>query len=211
MAIYRSYGSSDYQQAAELAAQCLQDSGIFESVTISDNVISCTYGGETVATFTYSSGRIDVTFGAYSVYAADIDAFWIGGTKNGVLLDHHNRYVNPTNYRLYSFAVCRSQSGVPMLMFHELGVGSSAANNRVLTCDAPSVPEAVTDLALSTNTYYSNLCGICTIYTAASSASASNVYRYVERQTNVPIDSVSVVSIASAQFLTDGCFAVSDE
>ncbi len=211
MAIYKSYGSSDYQQAAELAAQCLQDSGIFESVTISDNVVSCTYGGETVATFTYSSGRIDVTFGVYSVYAADIDTFWIGSAKNGVLLDHHNRFVNPTNYRLYSFAICRSQSGVPMLMFHQLGTGGTAATNYVLTYDAPSAPEAVTDLALSTSAYFSNLCGICTIYTASSSASASNIYRYVERQTNVPIDSMSVISIASAQFLTDGYFAMSDE
>ncbi len=209
MAVYKSFSASNYAQAAQTAAQYLQETGIFDAVTRSDNVISCTYGGEIVATFTYSSGRIDVTFGVYSVYAADIDTFWIGSAKNGVLLDHHNRFVNPTNYRLYSFAICRSQSGVPMLLFHELG--GSGGNSYTLTADAEYAPASEADAALRTNNYYSNLVGVCTIASGASTvAAADKVFRYADRQTNVPIDALSIISIAGTDYLTDGYLAVQD-
>ena len=211
MAVYCTFAAANYQQAAQAAAQVLEASGVFDAVSLEGSVVSCTYGGETAAVFTYSSGRIDVTFGAYSMYAADIDAFWIGGTKNGVLLDHHNRYVNPTDFRLYSIAVGRSQSGIPMLMFHQLGVGSSAASNYELTCDALSAPEAVTDPALLTNAYYSKLTGECTVCSGKDSvASADKIYRYGVRQTNVPVDAMCVVEINGTEYLTDGCFAVQD-
>lgn len=207
MAVYKSFSADNYGQAAQTAAQYLQETGIFDAVTRSDNVITCTYGGETVATITYSSGRIDVTFGVFTFYAGDASTFWVGQTANGILLDHRNKYVSPTDYKLYTVAFCKSQSGVPMLIIHELGVGSSYA----LTSDAEYAPTSEADTALRTNNYYSNLVGVCTIASGASAvAAADKVFRYADRQTNVPIDALSIISIAGTDYLTDGYLAVQD-
>ena len=209
MAVYKTYIAVNFQEAAQTAAQYLRDAGIFDAVTLEGSVITCTYGGVTAAEFTYSLGRIDVNFGSFSFYAADIDRFWIGSAANGVLLDHHNTYVEPSDQKLYTVAVCRSQSGVPMLVFHELS--GSGGRSYTVAADAETPPASESDSTLRTNPYYSNLIGVCTIASGRDTvAAAEKMFRYAERQTNVPNDGLCVVSINGSEYLTDGFCAIQD-
>ena len=209
MAVYKSYENSAYAQAASTAAQYLQDSGIFESVTISGETITCTYDGETVATLTLSNGRIDWTFGPWTSYAGDIAVLWIGKAQNGVLIDWTNNFVQSGN-ALYTLAICKSQSGVPMLIHHEQGTTGNG-NVYALTCDAETAPSSTAGPSIGTNSFYSNLCGVCTISSGAETvAAADKAFRYVDRQNGVPVGSMSIISIASTDYLTDGWMAVQD-
>ena len=209
MAIYKSYGSSSYQQAAQTAAQYLEALGIFESVSLTDSTISCAFEDK-VVTITYSNGGVDATFGSFTFHAGDIATFWIGSAANGVFLSHTNTFVSPTDYKLYTLAFGKSLGGLPMLIVHELGMSNS--HSYVLAIDAQGSPVSVTDGTLSQSPYYSNLVGICTTDSGAETvAAADRIFRYADRQTNVPIDSLCVVSIGGAKFMTDGYIAVSDE
>jgi hypothetical protein len=212
MAVFRQFtASSAYEAAAETAAGYLNELGIFDSVSVSGGTVTCTYGGSTVATFAWSNGRIDISFGPYTTYAGDCASFWIGRAQNGVLFCHSNQFVSGNTYHLYTACVCKSQNGSPMLIWHELN------NNQVmpsvaLTYNSVETPDAdVPSSLLSENAYYSNLIGISTTHAGSDTVStAYKVFRFADRQTNVPTTSLSVINIIGTNYLTDGFIAVSD-
>lgn len=209
MAVYKSYASSDYAQAAATAAQYLEDTGIFENVTLSGSTISCSFGGETVATFEYSSGQLDVTFGVYTLTIGDQQTLWIGKTSNGVLLNNTNQYIQ-SGHALYTLAICKSASDVPMLIYYQPS-NNYADKCLSLTCDAVASPSLSSAPTITTNAFYSNLAGICTISSAETVAAADKVFRFVDRQSCVPTDSISVITIGGVMFLTDGFLAISND
>lgn len=210
MAVYKSFAAASYESAAATAKQYLEDLNLFDSVTINGSTITLAYGGSTVGTIQYTSGRIDVTFGQFTFYAGDIGTFWIGKAKNGVLLDHRNVFVNADPYKMYTIAFFKSQSGTPMLVWHECG--QSVQAGYAMTYDSPSAPTKSLESTLrSTSAYFSNLVGINTTFTGSETvATGSKVFQFIDRQTNVPYDSLSVINIAGTNYLTDGYVAVSD-
>lgn len=211
MAAYKSYATSDYAQAAATAAQYLEDVGIFDSVTLSGTTISCIFNEETVATFEYSNGQLDITFGPYTQTIQDQTLLWIGKTQSGVLLNHTNQWIQDGN-AIYSIAICKSSSGTPMLIYHQPGnVSSNPGSQLSLTCDALSAPSLETAPTITGSAFYSNLAGICTINSAETVAAADKVFRFVERQSCVPLDSISVITIGGVMFMTDGYVAISND
>lgn len=211
MATYKHYSASEYGSVAAVARQYLSELGLFDSVSIDNGIVSCTYGGSVIATFEWTNGGVDVTFGAYTFHAGDCTDFWIGRAQNGVVFSHKNAFISGPTYYLYTIFICRTQAGAPMLGFHELGQMSSGTDY-ITTYDNQSTTVGTTTPGLrSENDYYSNLVGINTINTADEIvATASKAFCYADRQNNVPKNSMSVVNIAGTNYLTDGYIAVSD-
>lgn len=210
MVAYKSYVNSDYAQAAATAAQYLEDVGIFDSVTLNGTTISCTFGGETVATFAYSNGRLDITFGPYTLVIGDQQTLWIGKATNGVLLNSTNQWIQSGN-AIYTLAICKSISGVPMLIHHQpSNQAGQPGSYLALTYDAPSAPSLSTALGVTTNAFYSNLAGICTVSTVETAAAADRVYQYAERQNSIALNSIGEFTFAETSYMTDGWIAIKD-
>lgn len=218
MAVYRSFVASaeSYQTAATTLKVYLEEAEFFDEVTIDDNTyqINCSIGGTVVATVRFQfqtggyMGRIIVSFGQYSdtstILPSSGIALWIGKNNNAVIFAGMNSAKTALVLR---YVFCKDQNGTVMMCVY------SGSNNIIgaMTIDAE---EAVigNETTIVANTFYSNLCGICTLTTADGSvAVADKIFRYVDRQTNVPVDSFCVVTIGGVKFFTDGIFAVSDE
>lgn len=216
MAVYRSFSASaaSYQNAATVLKGYIEDSGLFDEVTIDENyMVKCSIGGNVVATikFIYMSsgymGKIDVSFGQYTqlyqILPTSGTALWIGKNDNAVMFAGMNSGKTALSLR---YVFCKDQNGTVTMC------ACSGNNNSigVMTVDAEEAATGV-NTTIATNAFYSNLCGICTLTTADGSVSVPDkVFRYVDRQTNVPIDSICVVAIGGADFFTDGVFAVRD-
>lgn len=219
MGAYTSFTATteDCQRAAQTLKQYLEDTGIFSAVTIdSSYVVSCTYDNATVATFIFSAsptsgvrGSFNVSFGTYTggtfgIYERD-DCIWIGKTVNGVSIGT----IYSNGGAIYARCVlCKSRSGVPMMCLHS----GSSPYFIALTADCEATPATGAPTTPTTSAYYSNLCGVCTQYAGpnAATAVADKVYRFVDRQNNVPTSSISSVSMNGTVFLTDGFFALRD-
>lgn len=210
MVVYKSYAASEYEQAAQTAAQYLEDAGIFESVTLSGTTITCTRGGETVAAFAYSNGQVNIEFGPYTLVIGDQQTLWIGKATNGVLLNSTNQWIQGGN-AIYTLAICKSTGGVPMLIYRQpTNIAGQPGSYLALTCDAPSAPSLSSALGVTTNAVYSNLAGICTVSTAETVAAADRVYQYMERQNGIALNSIGEFTFAETSYMTDGWIAVKD-
>lgn len=219
MGVYSGYSASasDYQNAAQALKTYLENTGYFSAVTIdtSTNVyeVNCTYGGNTVASFSFEYktggyyGVFSVTLGAYTgtfnIYSSGT-TIWLGKTGNGVSI----AVIGASDGKISTQCViCKSKSETPMMCLHSNVTPYYIA----LTADCESTPDASTAVTPSTNAYYSNLCGICTHYTGGeSSDETKNVYRIVERQTNVPETNICIINIGGTKYLTDSFFAIVD-
>lgn len=213
MSVYKSFQASaaEYQRGAETLAQYLEDSGIFDSVTLDTTTytVNCVYGGETIATFQFAYagssyyGHFYVTFGTYS---ADFNMYtsgavlWVGKSANGVAVSCVSSNSGGLNARCI---LCKSQSGAPMLC------ASTGSNSEIaLTYDAEATPTAEST-TVRTSSFYSNLVGIATISSGTETvASPAMVFRYEKRQTNVPTDGMCDVNIGGTVYFTDGYFAI---
>ena len=208
--------TSDCQRAAQTLKQYLEDVGIFDSVSLNSSYeVLCTYTNETVARFQFEAsptsgvrGTFHVSFGTYTNGAFGIyqtgDCIWIGKTANGVSIG--TIYGNGGDIHTQC-VLCKSRSGVPMMCLHS----EASPYFIALTADCEATAATGTETAPTTNAYYSNLCGICTRYAGGeTSAAASNVYRFVERQTSVSVQSMSQIDISGTTFITDGFFALLD-
>lgn len=218
MSVYTSFAATteDCQRAAQTLKQYLEDTGVFNAVTIDGNyVVSCTYNNNTVATFSFEAsptsgvrGTFHVSFGTYTNGAFGIyergDCIWIGKIANGVSI---GTIYNNSGYIYTQCVLCKSRSGVPMMCLH----CDSSPYLIALTADCEATPAAGAQTTPTTNAYYSNLCGVCTQYAGNETpAAANNVFRFVERQTGVSTTSMSKIDIDGTKFLSDGFFALLD-
>lgn len=219
MSVYASFGGSQegFDAAAAKLKEYLESTGYFTAVTIdsSTHVVSCTYGGTTAATFQFEYngsgyyGKFKLTFGGYSntdgfSISSDDGTIWIGKSSVGVAVGVMQSSSGSITTRCI---ICKSRANVPMMLLYSNALSSIT----VLTADNATEPESVTISSPSSNAYYSNLCGVCTQYAGEeTSAAASNVYRFIERQTSVTDASMSKIDIDGTKFLSDGFFALLD-
>lgn len=209
MATYKTYAGTEYEQAAAKLAQFLQEADIFDSVTLSTDTITCTHDGETAASFAFSSGACAYTFGPLSLSASSTTEFWVGKATNGVLII----LKSGTVIQNHLISISKAQSGVPIAVVTTSPNASSAGSRKfyALTCDTVTAPAETTLWATADSDYYSTLAGISTTYAGdATIAATDKVFRYVDRQTNVPLRALSVISISGTDYLTDGFLAVQD-
>ena len=218
MGLYSSFEASaaEYERAAATLKQYLEDVGIFSAVAIDTdtNTVECTYNGDVVATFKIqfrSGGYYGIfkpTCGGYAgndfnIYTSGTPV-WLGKAANAVTI----AVIGGNNGEISTQCViCKSRAGVPMICLH------SNVNPYfiAITADCETTPANGIATTPVTNAFYSNLCGICTHYAGnETSAAASNVYRYVDRQTSVSTTSMSKIDIDGTTFISDGFFALLD-
>lgn len=184
--------------AAGAAYNALNSSGYFDSVTLDDstNTITCVKDSETLLTVKYSTNRIDWTFGLYTSYATEVyGGFYVALCDSAVYLGFMGYGSN-----CYSMAVFKSTHD--LLMF--VNRNGYAGTLNVTSEDAALAPSGVSP-NVSANAEYSTTCPVCSSNGVEEPVSVSkDVYRFVERYTSLPTNSLTFAQIGDATYLTDG-------
>lgn len=200
------YNAQGCKDANAKFAEYINELNIFDSVEYDSDTAStiCKYGGVSIATFKFTwqsggyYGMAALSFGKYVQNSQNMSGsyVYVGKTNNGAMF----------KYSSGTIVVCKSLSGSPMLC---LWNGSRFLS---MTYDSDEIAQYPADsTTILTNEFYSNLCGLPTVYTGDNFiASANKVYRFVERQTSVSSNTISIIDISGTNYLTDGLFAISD-
>lgn len=208
MATYAYFSIADYSDAADYAATALETLGVFDSVEVTtegySSTITCKIDGTTVATFTLggNSGKIDTIFGNYSNSTNSGMNYWIGYNSRGVFIDG---YIS--GYEMFTYAVYKSKSGKPMFTYRGASGNAAGYVHVALDTAAPTLQSNIVTLS----NYFSTLQGVCAAPGTETVVSVGDsVASFVNRQSNVPTNVLSVVSIDGTNYMTDGYLCIAD-
>ena len=193
--------STQSSDAADYLATALTALGCFDSVTASSGVVTCTIDGTTVATITLdASGHINVVFGDYTSTANSQMNYWIGVTPNGVFFDGQSS--SDSSKDLFEYAIYKSKEGNPMFTYH--GTWGDRIGFVHVALDTVS-PSAVSNATMISSSYYSAASAVCAAPGTDVQVSVGNkVYHLTTKQSNIPTNMVSLVSIGGVEYMTDG-------
>ena len=204
MATIYTFTSGQYSSAAQTACDVLDASGYFDTVSLSSNTVTCTKNSETIMTFAYSSGRLDVSVRSiFTQVELAVSAFYISVCTGGIL-------ISSLNQKLYAFAISLSKNGKVMLTYRN---GLNASNNTVSYAeDTTSTLSMLTQSGGVSSPYFAALYSACAPLGSVDEVSVSStVSLFVVEPVGISKTTLSNISIGGTRYLTDGNICVKDD